>query len=198
MRRNCVTPSSNVYRVMRPSVRGQQHEVAHSRQRKELQQRLAECQTERDEWRDKTCTIQEAIGAYAFAIDQATKFQKELLESKAREAKLRDWIVDSGMVAPEDPINYALSFGRDNDTALREANKAYLNASPEVELLNQIGRFLEGIEYTGSYLDGIIAYGKQERRKALLEAAEIFFKEVKRGLGGYSAGSKLLRMAEKI
>lgn len=142
--------------------------------------------------------------------------QQQLAASQAREAKLREALIIAsesiyywGMYAP-DYSQQKWNLGGDiqaakdaaamptDDTALREANEAYLNASPEMELLNQIGRFLEDVEYKRSYLDGIIAYGKQERQKVLLEA----IKRVIDGMEGHEDADyvlmKLRRMAEEI
>ena len=81
-----------------------------------------------------------------------------------------DWMADFA-VQRITAFNKILVIPAD-DTALRQANEAYLNASPEMQLLNTIGGFLEDVEYTGSYLHGIIAYGKQAKKEALLEAAD--------------------------
>lgn len=53
------------------------------------------------------------------AAEEIKSLRQQLEAGQAREAKLRNWIMDSGMVAPDDPINYTLSFGRDNTAALR-------------------------------------------------------------------------------
>lgn len=54
--------------------------------------RIAELESERDEWQKKATTIPEATGAYAFAIDQGQAFQRANLELTAHCERLREEI----------------------------------------------------------------------------------------------------------
>ena len=147
-------------------------------------------------------------------IEEIESLRKQLAESQAREAKYREALLEfdglirhqySGSREAMSDLTYAAQHAKkvldmpSDDTALRQANEAYLNASPEVQLLNTIGGFLENVEYTGSYLHGIFAYGKQAKKEALLEAAnKLRDADWREWNTGVFIEDELRRMAEEI
>jgi hypothetical protein len=100
---------------------------------------------------------------------------EELAECQAREAKLRETLDEIGNLNQEarfspvitQIVRVALALPTD-DTALKEAIEAALQASPEFDLLTRIGQYLSDVDYIGDYVEGI----KQAKRETLLEAAD--------------------------
>lgn len=130
-----------------------------------LRAKLAECEKERDEHRDlhghfynkfydavaqlTECEnkLAESAMQELSTLAQNEDLYQRLQESQAREAKLRGWIMDCGIVSEEDPINYAISsLGQSDDSALREAIK---KAKREA-LMDAAEWFDDGFEYSAA------------------------------------------------
>jgi hypothetical protein len=114
-------------------------------------------------------TIEEAL---ALPTDD-TALNQVMAECQAREAKLREALetvkvdlIDGRLFAAvvdtkswHHRVLNAIALPTD-DTALKEAIEAALQASPEFDLLNRIGQYLSDVDYIGDYVEGI----KQAKR----------------------------------
>lgn len=99
--------------------------------------------------------------------------ERRALECQAREKVLRDALRQVESCTSEEgylmgPLGLvttaAMALAQPtDDSALQE----YIDNLPEIQLLNEIGRMLDDVEYKGSYMDGIKTLLSKERERCI-------------------------------